>query len=179
MAKLFYAVIVALLVLGIVITQGAASLPNFPELGAIYAFKADTGNLHYLKMVRDGSTTRIKAVGGASTPPSTSLILFQCDEVAGKVTCQPLGSQGYLSREDGGHFIEVSPTAQGVRSEFTVIDYDPVGPATIPNSGYLHLQADTDKYWSIGPSNTIVAFDQTSSLDPSTRFVVVKLFCAC
>ena len=176
MAKLFYAVTIALLVLGIVITQGAASLPNFPESGAIYAFKATIGDQNYLKMVRDGSI-RIKANGGTSAPPSTSPSLFQCHQAAGKVTCQPVGSQGYLCREEGGHFIEVSPTAQGARSEFTVIDYDPVGP--FENSGYLHLQADTGKYWSIGPSNTIVAFDQTSSLDPSTRFVVVKLFCTC
>ena len=89
------------------------------------------------------------------------------------MTCQAVGSQGYLSREDGGHFIEVSPTFQGARSEFT-IDYDPIGPTAIPNSGYLHLQADNGRYLSIGPSNTIVAFDQMIP-SPSTHFVVVRL----
>ena len=141
MEKLFYVVAVALLALGTVITQGTASLQNFPESSATYAFKADIGNLNYLKMVRHQGIIRIEAVGGTSIPLSTSTsLLFKCtDRGTNKVTCQPANGQlqGYVSR-DQGHNIVVS----SIMSEFTIVNFNSQGPSSIPNSGYLDLQAD-------------------------------------
>ena len=174
MEKLFYAVAVALLALGTVITQGTASLQNFTESSATYAFKADIGNLNYLEMVRDQGIIRIKAVGGTSVPLSTSTsLLFKCtDRGTNKVTCQPANGQGYVSR-DQGHNIVVSPITQGVMSEFTIVNFNSQGSSSIPNSGYLDLQADDGGYWSIGPSNRIRAVGMTPS--SSQHFLVVKL----